>query len=155
MFRGLSAINIDEKGRITVPSQYRQLIVDQAAGHVVVTIDTEAPCLLLYPFPQWQNIETKLNQLPSFHPVTRRIQRLLIGHATELTLDRSGRILLPSLLRDYASIEKTAMMVGQGQKFEIWAEQLWQQSREEWLSESLDHDREVGTLPIELLDISL
>ena len=77
-----------------------------------MTIDTEERCLLLYPLKAWEEIESKLSQLPSFNPAARRIQRLLIGHATEAELDSHGRILLPTLLRDYAGLSKRAMLMG-------------------------------------------
>lgn len=152
MFRGLSSGQIDIKGRITVPAHYRTLILEEANGSMVVTIDTEQRCLLLYPFPQWQVIEEKLEMLPSFQPAARRIQRLLIGHATELELDKHGRILLPGLLRDYAGLDKTVMLVGQGRKIEIWSEPLWEQAREGWLAEQMGDNYGV---PPELAHLSL
>lgn len=152
MFRGLSSGQIDSKGRITVPANYRTLMVEEASGSLVVTIDPEARCLLLYPFPAWQIIEEKLENLPSFQPAARRIQRLLMGHATELELDRQGRILLPKLLCDYAELDKTAMLVGQGKKIEIWSESVWEDARTQWLSASMGENHNV---PMELAMLSL
>lgn len=152
MFRGLSTGQLDAKGRITVPAQYRTVIVEEANSSMVVTIDTEQRCLLLYPFPVWQVIEEKLEMLPSFQPAARRIQRLLIGHATELELDKHGRVLLPSLLRDYAGLDQTVMLVGQGRKIEIWSEPLWEEAREGWLAEQMGDNYGV---PPELSSISL
>src|SRR3990167_9022435 len=83
-------------------------------------------------------IEDKLEGLPTFQPAARRIQRLLIGHATELELDRHGRILLPDLLRDYAQLDKTVMLVGQGKKIEIWSDRLWEDARTMWLAKDLE-----------------
>lgn len=151
MFRGLSSAQIDSKGRITVPANYRTLMVEEASGSLVVTIDTESRCLLLYPFPAWQVIEEKLESLPSFQPAARRIQRLLLGHATELELDRQGRILLPTPLRDYAELDKTVMLVGQGKKIEIWSESLWEDARVTWLAESMGENH----VPMELAMLSL
>lgn len=153
MFRGLSAGQIDSKGRITIPANYRTLMVEEASGSLVVTIDTEDRCLLLYPFPQWQVIEEKLEALPSFQPAARRIQRLLLGHATELELDRQGRILLPPLLRDYAELDKSVILVGQGKKIEIWNERLWEDVRATWLAESMGEHN--GGVPMELAMMSL
>ncbi len=152
MFRGIHGINIDTKGRMAIPAKYRQRLQDEAESNVVVTIDTEQKCLLLYPFKVWEEIEKKIAALPSFQPATRRIQRLLIGHATELSLDSHGRILLPPLLRDYASIDKRIMLLGQGNKFEIWDEKSWEKSRDEWLSKGLLN---ADDLPDELKSISL
>lgn len=153
MFRGLNAITIDDKGRLAVPARYRDVIQDEADGVLVVTIDPEERCLLLYSYPQWEEIETKLGSLPSFHPATRRIQRLLIGHATEIEMDRNARVLLPPLLREYAGIDKAVMLVGQGNKFEIWGESQWTLAREAWLVEGLADGE--GEIPAELRSISL
>lgn len=152
MFRGLHAANIDVKGRITVPAHFREAIMDEAAGQIVLTIDTEEHCLLLYPFPQWHQIEQQLIELPNFNPASRRIQRLLLGHATELELDRSGRILLPQLLRDYAGLDKSVVLVGQGKKIELWGEAHWQGCRDEWIQQQTDGN---GTLPPEIALLSL
>jgi len=119
VFRGVNGINIDVKGRIAIPTRYRERL-QESRSCVVLTIDTEEKCLLLYPLTAWEDIEAKLAQLPSFNPAARRIQRLLIGHATEAELDSHGRILLPPLLREYAGLSKHAMLVGQGKKFELW-----------------------------------
>lgn len=131
MFRGINAITIDAKGRLAVPARYRDVLGE----HVVVTIDTEESCLLLYPAAQWQVIEDNLQRLPSFNGAARRIQRLLIGHATDVELDTNARVLIPTLLREYAHLDKHVVMIGQGNKFEIWDEQQWQKRREAWLSE--------------------
>jgi MraZ protein len=151
MFRGINAVAVDEKGRLSIPARYRDLISDEAGGILVVTIDTEERCLLLYPYPQWEQIERKLEALPSYHPASRRIQRLLIGHATEVEMDRNGRILVPSLLREYAGLGQMIMLIGQGKKFEIWGESQWEMARDGWLGEEItDED-----LPPDLKNLSL
>lgn len=152
MFRGLNAIAVDAKGRIAIPARYRDTLREEADGVLVCTIDTEERCLLLYPYPQWEEIEQKLEALPSFHPVSRRIQRLLIGHATELELDRNNRILVPPLLREYAGLGQTVMLVGQGKKFEIWGESQWEMARDGWLAEETGTDED---LPPDLKTLSL
>ncbi|WP_133126924.1 division/cell wall cluster transcriptional repressor MraZ [Legionella nagasakiensis] len=151
MFRGINAISIDTKGRLAVPIRYREALGQDRAS-LVVTIDTEETCLLLYPAGQWQVIEDNLQRLPSFNAAARRIQRLLIGHATDVELDSNGRILLPPLLRDYAQLNKRVVMIGQGNKFEIWDELIWQSRREQWLAE--EASREDG-LPDEMKTFSL
>lgn len=152
MFRGLHAVNLDAKGRLAIPSRFREKLNHQDIKELVVTIDTESPCLLLYPLPEWELIEAKLESLPSFNPATRRIQRLLIGHATELEMDSHGRILLPPLLREHASLEKHIMFVGQGKKFELWDEQQWLECREKWLTEEA---QSLESMPTELQTLSL
>ncbi len=152
MFRGITAINIDGKGRLAVPTRYREALGDEERASLVVTIDTEETCLLLYPTIQWQVIEDNLQRLPSFNAAARRIQRLLIGHATDVELDGNGRVLLPQLLRDYAHLDKRVVMIGQGNKFEVWDEALWQSRREQWLVD--EASREDG-LPDEMKTFSL
>lgn len=151
MYRGLNAITLDAKGRMIIPTRYRLRLQDTCSGQVVVTIDTEEPCLLMYPMPEWETIEAKITALSSFNQTTRRIQRLLLGHATELELDGSGRLLLPPPLRQYANLEKDVMLVGQGKKIEIWSEALWLENRDKWLAERAND----GDLPSELQNLSL
>jgi len=152
MFRGINAVVLDAKGRMAMPARYREQLQRDSVNELVVTIDTESPCLLLYPLPEWELIEQKLQALPSFNKAARRIQRLLVGHATELELDGSGRILLPPLLREYASLDKKVMVVGQGKKFELWDEQQWQSGRKNWLAEEAGS---VDMLPEELQSLAL
>ncbi len=116
----------------------------------MITIDTNQPCLLIYPFPEWEKIEEKIEALPSFNPTTRRIQRLLIGHATEVEVDASGRMLLSSTLRDYARLDKKVMLIGQGKKFELWDESLWKEGVNDWLTDEGD-----GELPAALAELTL
>lgn len=151
MFRGINAINIDGKGRLTIPTRYREALGEDRAP-LVVTIDTEETCLLLYPAKQWQLIESNLQRLPSFNVAARRIQRLLIGHATDVELDGNGRVLLPPLLREYAQLNKRVVMIGQGNKFELWDEAVWQSKREKWLAEESSG---ADSLPDEMKTFSL
>ena len=106
MFRGINSITVDSKGRLALPARYRDTFASADKSALVVTIDTEETCLLLYPLRIWQGIEEKLQALPSFNPTARRIQRLLIGHATDVELDAQTRFLVPPLLREYAHLEK-------------------------------------------------
>ena len=132
MFRGINAINIDGKGRLAVPTRYREAL----SFALVLTIDPEEKCLLLYPASEWQVIEDNLQRLPSFNVAARRIQRLLIGHATDVALDSNGRVLLPPLLREYAQLDKRVVMIGQSNKFEVWDEAYWQ-SKEDGLPDEM------------------
>ncbi len=150
MFRGINSINIDVKGRMAMPTRYRDRLSEECDGQLVATIDTETACLLLYPLTEWEIIERKVEALPSFNPAARRIQRLLIGHATEMELDGNGRILIPPVLREYAGLDKKVMLVGQGRKFEIWSDANWQQERTDWLATKGE-----GKIPPELESLSL
>ena len=135
MFRGVASLTLDTKGRLALPSRYREVMREKSNGQMVITIDTQERCLLLYPTPDWEIIQAQVEALPSFNPAARRIQRLLIGHATDVEMDGQGRFLLPAPLREFAGLEKSVTMIGQGKKFEIWSDQQWQQQRDAWLDE--------------------
>ena len=136
LFRGVSSVNMDAKGRMALPVRYRELLQDVSDGRVVVTIDVDERCLLLYPLQTWEKIQGELEALPNVNSTARRLQRLLIGHATDMELDGSGRMLLPQMLRDYAQLSKKLVLLGQGKKLEIWAEEVWTERRDEWLAET-------------------
>ncbi len=125
MFRGVTTLSLDTKGRLMVPARYRDALVAPNEGRVVVTADP-SKCLLLFPLAEWEPIEKKLNGLSSFNAQTRSLQRLLVGNAADLELDATGRILLPAMLRDFAALDKNVVMVGQGVKLELWNESRWQ-----------------------------
>lgn len=150
MFRGVNTLNLDAKGRIAMPMRYRQRLADGCNGQLVITVDRDH-CLLIYPLPEWELIERKLVKLPSFNKQARRLQRLLIGHATEVELDSAGRVLLPPPLREFADLEKKAVLIGQGNKFELWNEALWNERRDVWLAE----DDDLEDLPADLETLSL
>ncbi len=136
---------------MAIPARYRPQLTEADAGALVVTIDTEEKCLLVYPLKEWEPIQRKLEALPSFNPAARRIQRLIIGHATDVELDGNGRMLLPAPLREYAGLEKKLVMMGQGNKFELWDEAHWNACREQYLSDMKNDEQ----LPEELLNLSL
>jgi MraZ protein len=142
MFKGIHNINLDGKGRLTIPTKYRNTITDQSNGSMVVTMDTEEKCLLLYPSTIWATIEKKINDLPSFSKNHRRIQRILIGHAEDLDIDSAGRILLSKPLRLAADMTKKITLIGQGQKFEIWNEDTWNTKVNNWRSEETDESEQ-------------
>ncbi|AGH80632.1 MraZ protein [Psychromonas sp. CNPT3] len=125
MLRGASAINIDNKGRIAIPTRYRDELMQMCQGKFVCTIDLQSPCLLLYPLNEWLLIEKKLSGLSSTDPQQRRLQRLILGYASESELDKGGRTLIAPILRTHAKLEKKLMLVGQLNKFELWDEALW------------------------------
>ena len=142
MFKGIHNINLDAKGRLTMPTKYRNTISDQSNGNMVVTIDSEEKCLLLYPATTFSGIEKEINDLPSFAKNHRRVQRLIIGHAEDLELDSSGRILLPKPLRLVAEMSKKITLIGQGSKFEIWSDDIWNNRVNKWRSEETDESEE-------------
>jgi len=137
LFRGIHRLSLDNKGRLSMPAVYRQRLLEACDGQVVLTIDRDR-CLLLYPLNAWEEIERKLIQLSSTNKRARALKRLLLGHAEECRLDAGGRILLPEPLRDFAGLEKRVVLVGQGNKFEIWSEQAWQAWRDSALADGDD-----------------
>ncbi|MEZ5498559.1 MAG: division/cell wall cluster transcriptional repressor MraZ [Steroidobacteraceae bacterium] len=140
MFRGATRVTLDVKGRMVMPTRYRDSLRERAESRVVVTVDRDQ-CLLIYPQPDWDEIEKKLMSLPSLHPQARRLQRLMVGHATDIDLDGHGRLLLPPELRQFAALDRHAMLIGQGNRFELWDEQRWNERRDAWLkSEELTTD---------------
>lgn len=151
MFRGVNKLVVDTKGRFAMPTRYREPLAERCASQLVVTIDPDQ-CLLIYPLPEWQEIERKLMRLPSFNKAARRLQRLLVGHATELEMDGQGRVLLPAPLRDFAGLERQSVLIGQGNKFELWDEGRWNAQRDAWLGET---DLEALDLPADLESLSL
>ncbi len=142
MYRGASSLSLDNKGRMFMPTRYRQSLLDECDGKLVLTVDRDR-CLLLYPFPAWEAVERQLNGLSGIDRRVRRLQRLMIGYACELDMDGNGRILLPQHLRKYANMEKHIMLIGQGNKFELWDEETWNKQQEIWLAEE-DEDEEVS-----------
>jgi MraZ protein len=142
---------MDAKGRLALPAKHREKLLADCAGQLVATIDTQSPCLLIYPLPTWEIIERDIQDLPAMNPAVRRFQRLLIGYASDLEFDSSGRVLLPQSLRDYASLEKKLVLVGQGKKMELWDEAAWLLERDKLLEESMGD----GAVPEELMTLAL
>ena len=136
MFRGVTILNLDAKGRMAVPTKYRDRLQSTVEGQLVVTLDMSDPCLLIYPVTEWEEIERKLVRLPSLNKQAARLKRLLLGHASEVELDSHGRILLPPALRELVNLEKRIILLGQGNKFEVWDEQTWNDRRDQWLEET-------------------
>ena len=130
MFRGVTALNLDAKGRMAVPTRHRDLLRECCNSQLVITADPDR-CLLIYPAPQWAEIEAELDALPSFNKSARTLQRLYIGHAHEVEMDGQGRILLPNELRKFAGLGKRVTLVGQVKKFELWDEEAWNAKWEE------------------------
>lgn len=133
MFRGVAQLNLDSKGRLAMPTKYRDLLVEKCNGHLIVTADPSR-CLLIYPLSEWEPIERRLNGLSSFNPRTRSLQRLIVGNASDVELDGAGRILIPGPLRQFAGLDKSVVLVGQGHRFELWDAQQWNQQMEEALA---------------------
>ena len=132
MFRGLNKISFDTKGRISIPTKYREELLKISKKKLICTIDLDY-CLLLYPLHSWLKIEQQIMKLPTLNTTSRKLQRLLVGHATDIEMDKSGRLLIPYELREFSMIKKEAMLIGQGNRFELWDYLRWTKLREKWL----------------------
>ena len=125
VFRGVSELVLDAKGRLAIPSRHRDGLSGVGDGRLIITAD-RGGCLLIYPLAVWEPIEARLMRLSSFDDSIRSLQRLLVGHADSVELDAAGRILVPPALRRYGGLDKRAVLVGQGHKLELWDEARWQ-----------------------------
>ncbi len=150
MFRGASKVTLDAKGRMAIPTRYRARLEERCDNQLVVTVDRDY-CLLVYPLPEWEEIERRLVRLPTLNRQARRLQRLMVGYATEVELDGHGRILLSRELREFAGLERQAMLIGQGNRFELWDETRWTERRDAWLEEE---SADEGGLTAELESLS-
>ena len=123
MFQGETAISVDDKGRVAIPTAYRDEVA-RGGNRLVVTYNPyEAGCLWLYPEAEWQRVRDQVNALPNAKRVHRNLQLKLVGAATLVEPDGSGRIVLPPTHRAAAGLEKKAVLLGMGSKFELWSEQ--------------------------------
>lgn len=121
---------MDAKGRMAIPTRYRAMLDGLCAGELVITIDMKSTCLTLSPLPEWRRFEEKVAALPALDPLGEMLSRFVVGQAKDLQLDGSGRILLPTELRDYAELEKKVVLVGRTQRLEIWSEANWNAERD-------------------------
>jgi transcriptional regulator MraZ len=133
MFRGATKVTLDDKGRVVLPTRYRPFLAERSGGRLIVTVDPQDTCLLLYPHPDWEQLEQQLMTLPTLNAQARRLQRLMVGHATEVELDGHGRVALSPELREFAGLTRGAMLIGQGKRLELWDESRWNAQRAAWL----------------------
>ena len=124
MFQGETAITIDDKGRLAIPTSYRDQVARECGNHLVVTYNPfDSGCLYLYPQTVWERVRDQVNALPRTKSVSRNLQLKLVGAATFVEPDASGRISLPASHRNATGLEKKAVLLGMGEKFELWSEQ--------------------------------
>ncbi len=143
MFLGANQLNLDEKGRISIPARHREKILATCGGRFVTTVAVdEVGCLMIYPFPEWERIEEKLMSMPNMDPQVRRIQRLLMGYAHEVEMTAQGRILIAPVLREFANLQKQVTLVGQGRKFELWDTDRWRAQTDAWIKEAAEQKDE-------------
>ena len=125
MFRGWFEHTVDGKGRVSIPSRFREILSDKYSETLVLTnLDR---CLVAYPQEEWDVLERKVAALPQLKKGVKAFQRFFVSGATECPLDRQGRILLPPTLRDYADLKKDIVLVGMLKKIEIWSKARWEE----------------------------
>jgi len=129
--RGITKLSVDSKGRVAIPKAHRDRLLADGVHELVVTVDP-AGSLLIYPGPEWATIEQKLMSAPNADRRTRDLQRLYTGYATDTEFDGNGRILLSAELREYAAIERRVVLIGQGNKFELWSESRFEIESARW-----------------------
>ncbi|MCB1644232.1 MAG: division/cell wall cluster transcriptional repressor MraZ [Pseudomonadales bacterium] len=151
MFLGVSNINLDAKGRLAMPTRYRDFLTQHCNGEMVITLDLFDKCLLIYPRPAWNDLEREIIALPNFDPRARQVQRIMLGHASEVQMDSNGRVQVSQPLREIIGLDKKAVFSGQGKKFELWDEETYRNSRETWKVDPAS----VADLPPEVTALSI
>ena len=132
MFIGTYEHNLDDKGRVSLPARFRELLVSNGDPRLILTtnVDATARCLVAYPVSEWQGFQQRISDLPQFDENVIRLKRLHIAGAAECTVDRQGRILVPPLHRDYANLGGSVIFAGLGSYIEVWDRGLWFEERE-------------------------
>ncbi|MGZ8163441.1 MAG: division/cell wall cluster transcriptional repressor MraZ [Methylobacter sp.] len=152
MFRGRRLVNLDDKGRLAIPTRYRDELQECCEGQMIVTVTVnercvgENGCLWLYPLPEWEKLEHTISKLPTLNKMAGKLRRFVIGNASECEMDGQGRLLLPEKLRVFAKLEKKVELVGQLNKFEIWNEEAWAAKENNWLDGDNEGLEELGPL---------
>lgn len=125
MYRGSNSLSVDGKGRLAIPTKYRDALAQRGGGTLIVTIHPDR-FLMLYGLADWEPIEAGINALPTFHPVASGLQDMLVANATEVEMDSAGRIVLPPMHRRFAKLDKDVVMLGKGTRFDIWNAADWE-----------------------------
>ena len=155
MFRGISKASLDDRGRFAVPARFRDALRSSSGGKLVITIDRQEKCLLLYPDGEWDAVERKLEHMTNLNPAVRQLQRMLVGFATDVELDNNGRVLIPPILRDYAEIDRAVMVMGQPNKLELWSEDVLHAEMPQWRSQANEAYESLNETDTQLAGIRL
>ena len=148
MFQGETAVTIDDKGRLGIPTSYRETVTRECGNRLVITYSPfDAGCLYIYPQPVWERLRDQVNALPRARSVSRNLQLKLVGAASFVEPDGNGRISVPASHRAAVGIEKKAVLLGMGDKFELWSEQAHREQIQRTLS-----DEDMGA---DVLDLRL
>ncbi len=131
MFAGHFVNSIDNKGRVSLPSNFRQILSDEGYNSIYLTNHFDG-CLCAYPPDEWSSVIEKVSKLPQSKKEVKAFQRFVISSAVECQIDKQGRILIPQYHRDFAKIEKEVLFAGVGSRIEIWSKQKWDEEQEKW-----------------------
>ena len=134
MFRGRKQLSLDAKGRLTMPAKYRDRLQESCDGELVITID-RSKCLLIYPLPEWEEVEAKLAKLSSTRPEVRRFTRFITHNAEEVEMDKQGRFVIPPHLREYANLDRQVVLAGHVNKLELWDQGSYDAEALDWPDE--------------------
>ena len=132
MFLGEYEHALDAKNRIFIPAKYREEL-----GETFVITKSVDKCLTVYTMAEWEKLKAKLDSLPGTK--SRQIKRFIYANASDVQSDSQGRVLISSALREYAGIEKNAVIIGVGSYLEIWSEEEWNREKDAEVSEDIAH----------------
>ena len=146
---GLHMVTLDAKGRLAIPARYRPMLEESCQGKLVITLQHHGKSLMLYPENEFEEVARTVRKLSDFDEAEQKFKYLFFGHASQLEMDGSGRVLVPPLLRDLVGIEKKVALVGQTNKLELWNEETWLETQKSLTSTKGDN------VPDKLKDIAL
>ena len=130
MFLGTTSLTLDAKGRIAIPARYRARLNEMCGGKMVITYNPEDKCLPIYPYEEWLSRLRQMDAVQDQSRTFKAFHRLLYTYANEVDMDSNGRLLVPQYLREVIGLEKNSFLLGYGEKFELWSEAGWLQTRE-------------------------
>lgn len=147
MFRGRYEHTIDPKGRLSIPSKFREVLVANYDDERLIVTNFDQ-CLWAYPVREWKAVEDKVAALPQFKPEVKALQRFFISAASECPVDPNGRVIIPTTLRKYADLNQDVVLVGMTKRFEIWSKDKWQKVFEQ-------AERDLSSIGEKLADLGL
>jgi MraZ protein len=142
-FQGASVLSLDAKGRLGVPARYRDALLERCSGNLVLTSHPHR-CLLIYPTLDWAPIRDQILAINGMGLATANLRRLLIGNAMDEVMDANGRVLIAPELRDWAKLDKQVRLMGLGDHFELWSEQVWQEQQAKAAEQFMSGDTPPG-----------
>ena len=152
MFRGTTELNLDEKGRLAMPSRYRDKIREECEGQLIVTRSLEG-CLQIVPLPLWEQLEAQLTKLSGLDPAAADLRRFLVAPAEEIQLDKAGRFVIPPHLRQFAGLDKQVVMIGLINRFELWDKSTWEDGDEARRANALEAIRQGASPALQALSL--